>query len=114
MLDFFIGMPAIQRASLKKKIINSGEVKMRALTEDELRTVLKKLANYAGPSLKDLLAPLDDSSKADRYVFRLSKSRVYYVRLSLANLATAVARNNLLSCGTCLGKNPSLETSKMR
>jgi 60S ribosome subunit biogenesis protein NIP7 len=31
-------------------------------------------------------------------------SRVYYVRSSLANLATSVARENLLSLGLCLGK----------
>ena len=29
---------------------------------------------------------------------------VYYVLLSMANLATTVARDNLLSLGTCLGK----------
>lgn len=77
---------------------------MRPLTEPEPRAVLKKLANYAGPSLKNLLTPLDTPSKANHYVFRLSKSRVYYVRLSLANLATSVARKKLLSCGTCLGR----------
>jgi len=77
---------------------------MRPLTESEMRTVLNKLANYAGPSLKDIFAPLDTSSEPDHYVLRLSKSRVYYVRLSLANLATSVARDKLLSCGTCLGR----------
>ena len=35
---------------------------------------------------------------------RLQGSRVYYVRESLANLATSVKRDNLLSLGTCLGK----------
>lgn len=29
---------------------------------------------------------------------------VYYVLLSMANLATTVSRDNLLSLGTCLGK----------
>ncbi|KAF4582822.1 60S ribosome subunit biogenesis protein NIP7 [Ophiocordyceps camponoti-floridani] len=77
---------------------------MRPLTEPETRTVLNKLANYAGPSLKDLFAPLDKSEKPDHHVLRLSRSRVYYVRLSLANLATSVARDKLLSCGTCLGR----------
>lgn len=76
---------------------------MRPLTEPETQTVLKKLANYAGPSLKDLFAPLDGSAKPDHHVLRLSRSRVYYVRLSLANLATSVARDKLLSCGICLG-----------
>jgi 60S ribosome subunit biogenesis protein NIP7 len=34
----------------------------------------------------------------------LQGSRCYYVRESLANLATSVARDNLLSLGICLGK----------
>ncbi|KAI1492116.1 60S ribosome subunit biogenesis protein NIP7 [Biscogniauxia mediterranea] len=77
---------------------------MRALTEEEMSTVLKKLANYTGDSLKELIAPLDDSENADRYVFRVVKDRVYYVLLSIANLATSVARDNLASLGVCLGK----------
>lgn len=51
--------------------------------------------------LKSLIAPLEDG---DRYVFRLNHSRVYYVKLSIANLATSIARDQLLSLGTCLGK----------
>jgi 60S ribosome subunit biogenesis protein NIP7 len=85
---------------------------MRALVESEMQTVLKKLANYAGPSLKDIFAPLDNSSEPDHHVLRLSKSRVYYVRLSLANLATSVARDKLLSCGTCLGIFPFIPRLK--
>ncbi|EFX02568.1 60S ribosome subunit biogenesis protein nip7 [Grosmannia clavigera kw1407] len=77
---------------------------MRPLTEAETQTVFKKLADYTGASLKNLIAPLDDSPDADRHVFRLSQGRVYYVLLSLANLATSVARDKLLSLGTCLGK----------
>ena len=79
------------------------KLEMRPLTEPEKRTVFSKLANYAGPSLKDLFAPTD-ASKPDHHVFRLSGSRVYYVRLSLANLATSVPRDKLLSCGTCMGR----------
>lgn len=80
---------------------------MRALTEIETQTLFKKLANYTGRSLTQLIAPdssSDETSNADRHVFRLHESRVYYVRLSLANLATSVARDNLLSLGTCIGK----------
>lgn len=76
---------------------------MRPLTEEETQTVFKKLAEYTGASLKNLIAPLDDGPNADRNVFRLSQGRVYIVRLSMANLATSVARDNLLSLGTCLG-----------
>lgn len=78
---------------------------MRPLTEQELRTVLEKLTVYVGSSVKDLLTPTDSSGKPDRWVFRLAQSRVYFVRLSLANLATSIARENLLSCGTCLGES---------
>ena len=77
---------------------------MRPLTEQETKTLFEKLANYTGTSLKNLIAPLDDSPNADRYVFRMQKNRVYYVLLSTANLATSVARDSLLSLGTCLGK----------
>jgi len=79
---------------------------MRALTETETQTLFKKLANYTGRSLTQLIAPdsSSDNDSTDRHVFRLHESRVYYVRLSLANLATSVARENLLSLGTCIGK----------
>ncbi|KAL4804704.1 hypothetical protein BDV18DRAFT_142358 [Aspergillus unguis] len=77
---------------------------MRALTEDETRTVFEKLAQYTGSSLKNLIAPLDNSPNADRYVFRISGNRLFYVRLSLANLATSITRDNLLSLGVCMGK----------
>ncbi|CAG8958082.1 hypothetical protein HYFRA_00000426 [Hymenoscyphus fraxineus] len=76
---------------------------MRPLTETETQTLFAKLANYTGTSLKNLIAPLDNGPNADRYVFRIQQSRCYYVRLSLANLATSVAKDKLLSLGTCLG-----------
>ncbi|KAK0262941.1 ribosome biosynthesis protein nip7 [Friedmanniomyces endolithicus] len=81
---------------------------MRQLTDTETKTLFEKLANYTGRSLNNLLtdtAPSPGNSKTpDRYVFRIQKDRVYYVRESLANLAISVARDNLLSLGTCLGK----------
>ncbi|ELR08976.1 hypothetical protein GMDG_00594 [Pseudogymnoascus destructans 20631-21] len=77
---------------------------MRALTEEETKVLFAKLANYTGTSLKNLIAPLDNSPNGDRYVFRLHQSRCYYVLLSIANLATSIARDQLLSLGTCLGK----------
>ncbi|KAK4226657.1 hypothetical protein QBC38DRAFT_479970 [Podospora fimiseda] len=81
---------------------------MRPLTDAEMKTVLDKLANYMS-DLKSLIAPLEDG---DRYVFRLNHSRVYYVKLSIANLATSISRDNLLSLGTCLGK--MTKTGKFR
>ncbi|MCJ1389374.1 ribosome biosynthesis protein nip7 [Xylographa bjoerkii] len=79
---------------------------MRSLTETETQALFSKLANYTGRSLNHLITPPSSTSDApsDRPVFRLHASRVYYVRLSLANLATSIARPNLLSLGTCLGK----------
>ncbi|KAI9850667.1 MAG: ribosome biosynthesis protein nip7 [Vezdaea acicularis] len=84
---------------------------MRPLTEQETQTLFAKLANYTGSSLKQLIAApastpagTTTTTPDDRYVFRLQESRVYYVRLSTANLATSIARDNLLSLGTCLGK----------
>ncbi|GAB7364299.1 hypothetical protein MBLNU230_g4844t1 [Neophaeotheca triangularis] len=81
---------------------------MRQLTDTETKTLFEKLANYTGRSLNNLLTDTAPSTtpnaKPDRYVFRVQKDRVYYVRESLANLATSVARDSLLSLGTCLGK----------
>lgn len=77
--------------------------KMRPLTEVETKTLFEKLAAYTGNSLKNLIAPLDNGPNADRNVFRVHQSRCYFVRLSLANLATSISRDKLLSLGTCLG-----------
>ncbi len=80
---------------------------MRALTEPETQTLFRKLADYTGRSLTHLISPPDSTGDArsnDRHVFRIQNSRVYYVRESMANFATSVARDNLLSLGTCLGK----------
>ena len=78
---------------------------MRPLTEPETKTLFEKLANYTGRSLNNLIAPSDTTdSESDRHVFRLHESRVYYVRLSIANLAGSIPRDNLLCLGTCLGK----------
>ncbi|KAK3062193.1 ribosome biosynthesis protein nip7, partial [Teratosphaeriaceae sp. CCFEE 6253] len=85
---------------------------MRPLTDAETKTLFEKLANYTGRSLNALLtdaAPTPSTAKSpnavpDRHVFRIQASRVYYVRQSLANLATSVSRDALLSLGTCLGK----------
>lgn len=80
---------------------------MRPLTETETQTLFTKLANYTGRSLTNLITETVTAPNAkgpDRHVFRIQGSRVYYVRESIANLATSVARDNLLSLGTCIGK----------
>jgi 60S ribosome subunit biogenesis protein NIP7 len=88
------------------KVNFANTANMRPLTEGESKTVFEKLANYTGKSLTNLLtdtAPGKDG-KASRFVFRVQESRVYYVREDMANLATSVARDNLLCLGNCIGK----------
>ena len=72
---------------------------MRPLTEEETKTLFAKLASYIGRNITHLIDRPDDP-----HVFRLHKDRVYYVAQHIANLATSLPRQNLLSLGTCLGK----------
>jgi 60S ribosome subunit biogenesis protein NIP7 len=72
---------------------------MRPLTDQETERLFEKLASYMGRNIKALIDRPDDP-----HVFRLQRDRVYYVRESIAKLATCVARDKLLSIGTCLGK----------
>lgn len=98
----------LRTTTLLKTSLKEGTTsKMRPLTDTETKTLFEKLANYTGRSLNNLLTDTvstPGSKNPDRYVFRIQKDRVYYVRESLANLATSVARDSLLSLGTCLGK----------
>ena len=73
---------------------------MRPLTDQETERLFEKLASYMGRNITHLIDRPDD----DRHVFRLQRERVYYVRESIAKLATSVARDKLLCVGTCLGK----------
>jgi 60S ribosome subunit biogenesis protein NIP7 len=72
---------------------------MRPLTDVETERLFEKLANYIGRNITHLI-----DRPADPHCFRVQKDRVYYVRESIARLATSVSRANLLSLGTCLGK----------
>jgi len=103
--EFLFALEQNHQVSNKGKI-HAPEEKMRSLTETETQTLFAKLANYTGRSLTHLLTDTTTapSGKTDRHVFRIQNSRVYYVRESIANLATSVARTSLLSLGTCLGK----------
>jgi 60S ribosome subunit biogenesis protein NIP7 len=84
-------------------ILIKAEAKMRQLTEQELQTLLAKLAGYTGRSLNNLIVPQSDSEE-ERHVFRLQGNRVYYVKKSLADLSTSFPRDTLLSLGICIGK----------
>ena len=93
--------------------------KMRPLTEEETKIFFEKLSKYIGENIK-LLIDREDGT----YCFRLHKDRVYYVsekimkqvgtiwklilctniHLELSLQASNVARENLVSLGTCFGK----------
>ncbi|CAB3977020.1 60S ribosome subunit biogenesis NIP7 homolog [Paramuricea clavata] len=72
---------------------------MRPLIEEETKLVFEKLAKYIGENLKLLIERPDGN-----YCFRLHRDRVYYVREDIMRKATNVARENLVSLGTCFGK----------
>ena len=61
--------------------------------------MFEKLAKYIGENLKLLIERPDGN-----YCFRLHRDRVYYVREDIMRKATNVARENLVSLGTCFGK----------
>ena len=71
---------------------------MRPLTDDETKVFFTKLSQYLGPNIKYLL----DRSDAE-YVFRLVKSKVYYLSTELLKLCTNISRDNLFSAGVCFG-----------
>ncbi|KJE90349.1 60S ribosome subunit biogenesis protein NIP7 [Capsaspora owczarzaki ATCC 30864] len=72
---------------------------MRPLTEDETKIFFEKLANYIGGNIQLLIDRPDGM-----YCFRLHRDRVYYVSEEIMRKATSVARDNLMSLGTCFGK----------
>ncbi|CUS08347.1 unnamed protein product [Tuber aestivum] len=82
---------------------------MRPLTDVETERLFEKLANYIGRNITHLI-----DRPTDPHCFRVQKDRVYYVRESIARLATSVAKANLLSLGTCLGKFTKTGKFKLR
>lgn len=105
---------------------------VRPLTEGETKTLFSKLANYIGSNLvhlvdtpddvrtSSILSPFSSSSyylttlmNAQPHVFRLHRSRVYYVRESLMRQAISVPRANLISLGVCLGKFSKTEKFRL-
>lgn len=61
--------------------------------------VFSKLHNFIGQHVKSLIDRPDEL-----YAFRLHKNKVYYVSEGLVRRATSVAREHLVSLGTCLGR----------
>jgi len=72
---------------------------MRPLTDEELRTVFEKLQLYIGKNVAKLIERTDEP-----HTFRLIKDRVYYLSDHQLRLSTNIARDNLISLGTCFGK----------
>ena len=72
---------------------------MRALTEEETKTLFLKLSEYIGKNVALLVNRSDE-----RHCFRLLKDRVYYISESLMKAATSISRDSLLHAGTCFGK----------
>lgn len=72
---------------------------MRPLTDEETKTFFEKLAKYIGRNIRHLVDRPDGE-----WCFRLQKDRVYYLSESLANAATSMEREALVSVGTCFGK----------
>ncbi|GAA5865826.1 hypothetical protein JCM1840_006265 [Sporobolomyces johnsonii] len=81
---------------------------VRPLTESETKTLFAKLANYLGSNLVHLVDTPDDP-----HVFRLHRSRVYYVREAMIRQAISVPRANLISLGVCLGKFSKTEKFRL-
>jgi len=72
---------------------------MRPLTDEETEILFKKLANYIGDSIRQLLEREDGD-----YCFRYHLCRVYYCSEALMRQAVCIPRKKLLSFGTCIGK----------
>ena len=72
---------------------------MRPLTDEETRVFFEKLAEFIGRGIKHLLDRPDEP-----HCFRLHKDRVYYASERFMRQATSVARDELVSVGTCFGK----------
>ncbi|KAE8076749.1 hypothetical protein FH972_015376 [Carpinus fangiana] len=80
---------------------------MRPLDEQETTAVFEKLFKFTGNNLKNIVEqPSHEGSESTpgRYCFRLHKNKVYYVADSLVKRATNIARPQLVSLGTCIGK----------
>eukprot|EP00796_Vickermania_ingenoplastis_P006217 gene6217-4475_t len=68
---------------------------MRALTSDEYKKLFDKLAQYIGQNTTHLL----EQKGENECVFRLHKSRIWYIPKELAKLSSCVAKSNLMGIG---------------
>ncbi|EXC16950.1 60S ribosome subunit biogenesis protein NIP7-like protein [Morus notabilis] len=80
---------------------------MRHLDEAEATLVFEKIFKFMSNNLKNIVEnPSHEGPDANpgRYCCRLNKTKVYYMNESLFKRATNIARSNLISLGTCIGK----------
>jgi len=73
---------------------------MRPLTDEETTQVFKKLEKFIG---SEGVAQLIDRKDVP-HVFRLHKSRVYYLSEAQVRDSTPFSRERLISAGICVGK----------
>jgi len=93
--------------NLETKNNSDNNLSMRPLTDEETRVFFEKLSKYIGDNIKLLIDRPDG-----QYCFRLHKDRVYYVNDDIMKKAGNIARENLVSLGTCFGK--FTKSSKLR
>jgi len=74
-------------------------IKMRPLTGEETKIMFKKLSNYIGENIKNLIERPDGA-----YCFRLHRDRVYYVSVDTMKMAASISHDCLSSLGVCFGK----------
>ncbi|CAL9010724.1 unnamed protein product, partial [Prunus brigantina] len=75
--------------------------------ETENTAVFEKLFKFTGNNLRNIVEnPSHEGPDPDsgRYCFRLHKNKVYYGSESLVKRATNIARTQLVSLGTCIGR----------
>ena len=72
---------------------------MRPLTDDEMKKLFEKLQAFMGQNIEKLIDRNDEP-----HTFRIIKDRVFYLSDAQMKLATNIARDNLMSIGTCFGK----------
>ncbi|KAF3783414.1 60S ribosome subunit biogenesis NIP7-like protein [Nymphaea thermarum] len=81
---------------------------MRPLDEKETTVVFEKLFKFVGSNLKDIVERRSTGDgpggENGRFCFRLHKNRVLYAAEPVVRRATNVARDRLVSLGTCIGK----------
>ncbi|SBT42037.1 hypothetical protein POVWA2_043710 [Plasmodium ovale wallikeri] len=71
---------------------------MRPLNDQETILVFRKLSKFVGNNLFSMLSYNDD-----KYVLRLHKAHVYFVRADIAKQAESINKKSLISLGVCLG-----------